>query len=89
MTVPMGLFNKLLHAGEGKKLKSLESIVPVVGAFEHEIDQAWSDDVVTEEAIDTALMSISSASAQRTSRFLNTSFWWLNTTAGRVGSGWA
>ena len=28
----MGLFNKLLHAGEGRKIKSLESIVPVAGA---------------------------------------------------------
>ena len=27
----MGLFNKILHAGEGKKLKNLESIVPAVG----------------------------------------------------------
>ncbi|MFI5045432.1 MAG: preprotein translocase subunit SecA [Acidimicrobiia bacterium] len=39
----MGLFNKLLHAGEGKKLKSLESIVPAVGAFEAEM-QRHSDD---------------------------------------------
>ena len=29
----MGLFNKILHAGEGRKLKSLESIAPVVGAL--------------------------------------------------------
>ena len=27
----MGLFKKILHAGEGRKLKSLESIAPVVG----------------------------------------------------------
>ena len=33
----MGLFNKILHAGEGRKLKSLESIAPVVGAFEAEM----------------------------------------------------
>src|SRR5438270_1793774 len=39
----MGLFNKILHAGEGRKLKSLESIAPVVGAFEPEM-QARSDD---------------------------------------------
>ena len=32
----MGLFNKILHAGEGRKLKSLESIAPVVGTFEPE-----------------------------------------------------
>ncbi len=39
----MGLFNKLLHAGEGKKLKMLESIAPVVNRFEPEM-QARSDD---------------------------------------------
>jgi len=39
----MGLFNKILHAGEGRKLKSLESIAPVVGGFEAEM-QARSDD---------------------------------------------
>jgi preprotein translocase subunit SecA len=33
----MGVFNKLLHLGEGRKLKALESIVPEVGAFEPEI----------------------------------------------------
>src|SRR5262249_53741479 len=38
----MGLFNKLLHAGEGRKIKMLESIVPAVGAFEREM-QARSD----------------------------------------------
>ncbi|MBM3671197.1 MAG: preprotein translocase subunit SecA [Actinobacteria bacterium] len=39
----MGLFNKLLHAGEGKKLKLLESIVPEVNALEPEME-ARSDD---------------------------------------------
>src|SRR3954463_2424465 len=39
----MGLFNKILHAGEGRKLKSLESIAPVVGAYEPEME-ARSDD---------------------------------------------
>ncbi len=39
----MGLFNKLLHAGEGKKLKVLESIAPVVNRLEPEM-QARSDD---------------------------------------------
>ena len=38
----MGLFNKLLHAGEGRKLKLLESIVPEVNALEPEM-QAKSD----------------------------------------------
>jgi preprotein translocase subunit SecA len=39
----MGLFNKLLHAGEGRKLKLLESIVPEVNALEPEME-ARSDD---------------------------------------------
>ncbi|MEX2267291.1 MAG: preprotein translocase subunit SecA [Acidimicrobiia bacterium] len=39
----MGLFNKLLHAGEGKKLKLLGSIVPEVNALEPEME-ARSDD---------------------------------------------
>jgi preprotein translocase subunit SecA len=39
----MGLFNKLLHAGEGRKLKLLESIVPDVNALEHEME-ARSDE---------------------------------------------
>ena len=39
----MGLFNKILHAGEGKKLKSLEQLAPEVGRYEAEM-QARSDD---------------------------------------------
>ena len=39
----MGLFQKVLHAGEGRKLKSLQAIVPVIGALEPEM-QARSDD---------------------------------------------
>ena len=34
----MGLFNKILHAGEGRKLKLLESIVPAVNALEPEME---------------------------------------------------
>ncbi len=45
MNEPMGLFNKLLHAGEGKKLKSLESIVPAVAAFEPEMQRRSDDDL--------------------------------------------
>ena len=41
----MGLFNKILHAGEGKKLKSLESIVPAVGAFEPEMQRRSDDEL--------------------------------------------
>jgi preprotein translocase subunit SecA len=33
----MGVFNKLLHLGEGRKLKALEGLVPEIGAFEPEI----------------------------------------------------
>jgi preprotein translocase subunit SecA len=38
----MGLFQKILHAGEGRKLKLLQSIVPEVAAYEPEM-QARSD----------------------------------------------
>src|SRR5690349_12364254 len=41
----MGLFNKLLHAGEGKRLKAVQAIVPEVNAWESEI-QALSDDAL-------------------------------------------
>jgi preprotein translocase subunit SecA len=41
----MGLFNKILHVGEGKKLKSLESIVPAVGAFEPEMQRRSDDEL--------------------------------------------
>src|SRR5256714_3672153 len=33
----MGLFNKILHAGEGKRLKAVQGIVPEVNALEPEI----------------------------------------------------
>ncbi len=41
----MGLFNKLLHAGEGRKLKTLESIAPEVGSFEAEMQTRSDDDL--------------------------------------------
>jgi preprotein translocase subunit SecA len=41
----MGLFNKLLHAGEGRKLKLVETIVPEVAAFEAEME-ARSDEAL-------------------------------------------
>jgi preprotein translocase subunit SecA len=41
----MGLFNKILHAGEGRKLKSLETIAPVVGNFEAEMQRRSDDDL--------------------------------------------
>jgi len=39
----MGLFNRLLHAGEGKRLKALEAIVPEVNALEPEIERLSDD----------------------------------------------
>jgi len=41
----MGLFQKLLHAGEGKKLKLVASIVPEVGAFEPEMERRSDDEL--------------------------------------------
>ena len=41
----MGLFNKLLHAGEGRKLKNLESIPPSVSAFEPEMQRRSEADL--------------------------------------------
>jgi preprotein translocase subunit SecA len=35
----MGLFNKILHAGEGRKLKALESVVPAVAGFEADMQR--------------------------------------------------
>jgi preprotein translocase subunit SecA len=39
----MGLFERMLHAGEGRKLKALESVVPDVASYEPEME-ARSDD---------------------------------------------
>src|SRR5437763_1522993 len=33
----MSRFQKILHAGEGKRLKAVQAIVPEVNAWEHEI----------------------------------------------------
>ena len=41
----MGLFKKLLHAGEGRKLKLLESIVPDVNALEPEMERRSDDEL--------------------------------------------
>jgi preprotein translocase subunit SecA len=41
----MGLFERLLHAGEGRKLKALESVVPEVGAFEPEMERRTDDEL--------------------------------------------
>ncbi len=41
----MGLFNKILHAGEGRKLKNLETIPPSVSAFEPEMQRRSEDEL--------------------------------------------
>ncbi|MFI5053243.1 MAG: preprotein translocase subunit SecA, partial [Acidimicrobiia bacterium] len=41
----MGLFNKILHAGEGRKLKALESVAPAVAAFEPEMQRRSDDEL--------------------------------------------
>jgi len=41
----MGLFQKLLRAGEGKKLKLVESVVPEVNAFEPEMESRSDDEL--------------------------------------------
>src|SRR5438874_7522029 len=46
----MGVFNKILHLGEGRKVKALEAIVPEVGAFEPEI-QKLSDEQLAAKTV--------------------------------------
>ncbi len=41
----MGILDRILRAGEGKKIKALEGIVPDINAFEPEIE-ALSDDAL-------------------------------------------
>ncbi len=41
----MGLFSKILHAGEGRKLKMLQSIAPAVAAFEPEMQRRSDDEL--------------------------------------------
>ncbi len=41
----MGLFERLLHAGEGRKLKALESVVPEVGAFEPDMERRSDEEL--------------------------------------------
>jgi len=41
----MGLFQKVLHAGEGKKLKLLQSIVPDVNALEPEMERRSDEEI--------------------------------------------
>jgi preprotein translocase subunit SecA len=41
----MSIFQKLLHAGEGRKLKLVQSIVPDVNAFEPEMERRSDDEL--------------------------------------------
>jgi preprotein translocase subunit SecA len=41
----MSLFKRVLNAGEGRKLKLLESIVPEVGAFEADVERLSDDEL--------------------------------------------
>jgi preprotein translocase subunit SecA len=41
----MGMFQKLLHVGEGRKMKALESIAPAVSVFEPEMQRRSDDEL--------------------------------------------
>jgi preprotein translocase subunit SecA len=41
----MGVFQKLLHAGEGKKLKAVQALVPDVNALEPEMERKSDDEL--------------------------------------------
>ncbi len=47
----MGMFDKLLRAGEGKKVRALQSLVPDIGSHEAEI-RALSDEALTAKTIE-------------------------------------
>src|SRR5438067_2421720 len=46
----MGVFNKILHLGEGRKVKALEAIVPEVAAFEPETQKLSDDQLAAKTA---------------------------------------
>jgi len=46
----MGLFNKILHAGEGKRLKAVQGIVPEVNALEPEIERLSDEQLAAKTA---------------------------------------
>src|SRR5262245_32623100 len=46
----MGVFNKLLHAGEGKRLKAVQAIVPLVSALEPEVEALSDEQLVARTA---------------------------------------
>ncbi|HEY6531599.1 MAG TPA: preprotein translocase subunit SecA, partial [Acidimicrobiales bacterium] len=47
----MGVFNKVLRAGEGKKVRAIQALVPDISALEPEI-QALSDDALAHKTIE-------------------------------------
>ena len=47
----MGVFDKILHLGEGRKVKALEAMVPEVAAFEPEI-QKLADDQLAAKTVE-------------------------------------
>ena len=46
----MGLFNKILHAGEGRRLKAVQAIVPEVNALEPEIERLSDEQLAAKTA---------------------------------------
>jgi len=42
----MGLFNKILHAGEGRRLKAVQAIVPEVNGLEPEIERLSDEQLI-------------------------------------------
>ena len=46
----MGLFNKILHAGEGKRLKAVQAIVPEINALEPDIARLSDEQLVGKTA---------------------------------------
>src|SRR5436309_13343911 len=47
----MSLFSRVLRAGEGKKLKALQSLVPDINALEPEME-ALSDDALRHKSVE-------------------------------------
>ena len=46
----MSVFQKLLHAGEGKRLKAVQAIVPLVSAFEPEVEKLSDEQLIARTA---------------------------------------
>ena len=46
----MGLFRKLLHAGEGRRLKEVQAVVPLVAALEPEVERLSDEELAARTA---------------------------------------